>query len=150
YQNKKYKLMYIVVLFFMLFGSLFGIFEEAITLLPIIIILSLSLGWDTFTGLGMCLMAAGFGFSTALTNPFSVGLASEAMGITVVDGIIYRLIIFIIMYFVLCTFLRLHIKKIEKNPESSPTYKSDQEKIKTLNLDNFKDYDSKILKTYLG
>lgn len=54
YKDKKYKLMYLVVLFFMLFGSLFGIFEESVTLLPIIIILSLSLGWDTFTGLGMC------------------------------------------------------------------------------------------------
>lgn len=149
YKDKKYKLMYLVVLFFMLFGSLFGIFEESVTLLPIIIILSLSLGWDTFTGLGMCLMAAGFGFSTALTNPFSVGLASEAMGITVVDGIWFRIIIFIIMYVILCAFLTLHVKRIEKNPESSPTYESDKEKIKSLNLDTFKEYDPKVLRTYL-
>lgn len=149
YKNKKYLLMYLVTLFFMLFGSLFGIFEESVTLLPIIIILALSLGWDTFTGLGMCLMAAGFGFSTALTNPFSIGLASEKMGITVVDGIWYRLIIFVIMYIFLCVFLTIHVKRIEKNPESSPTYKSDQEKIKTLNLNNFKEYDLKVLRTYL-
>ncbi len=150
YKDKKYKLMYLVILFFMLFGALFGIFEESITLLPIIIVLSLSLGWDTFTGLGMCLMAAGFGFSTALTNPFSVGLASEAMGITVLDGIWYRIIIFVLMYFILCVFLRIHVKKIEKDPTSSFTYEADQEKIKSLNLNTFNNYDPKILKTYLG
>lgn len=149
FKNKKYILMYLVVLFFMLFGSLFGIFEESVTLLPIIILLALSLGWDTFTGLGMCVMAAGFGFSTALTNPFSIGLASEKMGITVVDGIWYRALIFILMYVLLCIFLTIHVKRIEKNPETSPTYKNDQEKIKNLSLNEFKEYNPKVLKTYL-
>ena len=111
--------------------------------------LALSLGWDTFTGLGMCLMAAGFGFSTALTNPFSVGLASEKMGINVSDGIFYRLLIFVIMYLVLTTFLMIHVKRIEKNPEKSPTYESDQQKLVTLNENVFEVQDKKVLKTYL-
>lgn len=149
FHNKKYLLMYIITLFFMLFGSLFGIFEESVTLLPIIIILALSLGWDTFTGLGMCLLAAGFGFSTALTNPFSVGLASEAMGIKVFNGIWFRLLIFILMYFILCLFLTIHVKKIEKNPKSSPTYESDQKKLEHLN-NSFGIYNPKILRTYVS
>ena len=129
YKDKKYKLMYIVVLVFMLFGSLFGIFEESITLLPIILILSLSLGWDTFTGLGMCLLAAGFGFSTALTNPFSVGLGSSTMGINLLDELVSSNYFY---YNVYCSMyiLRIHIKKIEKDPKSSPTYEADQEKSK--------------------
>lgn len=149
YKNKKYILMYLVILFFMLFGSLFGIFEESITLLPIIIILALSLGWDTFTGLGMCLIAAGFGFSTAITNPFSVGLASSEMGILLIDGIWYRIILFIIMYIFLCIFMTIHVKKIEKNPESSLTYENDQKKLQNLNISEFNDYDPKILRIYL-
>lgn len=148
FKTKKYILMYLVILFFMLFGSLFGIFEESVTLLPIIILLALSLGWDTFTGFGMCVMAAGFGFSTAITNPFSIGLASEKMGITIIDGIWYRLIIFVIMYILLCTFLTLHVKKIEKSPEKSLTYEEDQEKIKSLNLNDFKEYNPKVLRAY--
>ncbi len=148
YKDKKFLLLYIITLFFMLFGALFGIFEESITLLPIIIMLSLSLGWDTFTGLGMCLIAAGFGFSTALTNPFSVGLASEFMGINVVDGIGFRIIIFIIMYLVLILFLRLHIKKLVKDPKNNPTYENDQKKLENLNANNFEEYDKKVLKTY--
>ncbi len=149
FKTRKYILLYIVTLFFMLLGSLFGIFEEAVTLLPIIIILALSLGWDTFTGLGMCLLATGFGFSTALTNPFTIGLASEQMGLQILEGFWFRLIIFIIMYIILCLFLTIHVKKIEKKPESSPTYESDQKKLAIINPnENFEVYDKKILRVY--
>lgn len=147
FRNNKFKLMYIVILSFMLFGALFGIFEESVTLLPIIIMLALSLGWDTFTGLGMCLLAAGFGFSTAITNPFSIGLGAAKMGISPTTNIWYRIIIFILMYLFLCLFMRIHVKRIEKDPKSSPTYESDEArrgKLKQFSLD----YDRKTLKVY--
>lgn len=150
YRNKKYLLMYLIILLFMLFGALFGIFEESVTLLPIIIMLSLSLGWDTFTGLGMCLLAAGFGFSTALTNPFSVGLASEKMGVNMLSGISYRIVIFILIYALLCFYLRRHVKKIEANPESSPTYAEDKEKRAHLGEISFNSIDRRVLRVYTG
>lgn len=149
FKNRRYLLMYLIILFFMLFGSLFGIFEESITLLPVIILLALGMGWDTFTGLTMCLMAAGFGFSSAITNPFSVGLASKEMGINILDGIWFRILIFLLMYIILCVFITHHVKKIEKNPSSSITYESDEEKRKNLNFDNnFGSIDKKVLKAY--
>ncbi len=148
FRNRKYRLMYVVILSFMLFGALFGIFEESVTLLPIIILLALSLGWDTFTGLGMCLLAAGFGFSTAITNPFSIGLGSAKMGISSTQNIWYRLVIFLLMYIFLCIFMRLHVRKIEKDPTSSPTYDSDKEKREKLNSKNLEFFDQKILKVY--
>lgn len=149
FKDKKYILIYIIVLFFMLFGSLFGIFEESVTLLPIIIILALGMGWDTFTGIAMCLMAAGFGFSSAITNPFSVGLASKSMEIGLLDGVWFRIIIFILMYLILCTFITIHVKRIEKDPTSSPSYESDEEKRKHLNFDEtFVSKGNKVLRVY--
>ena len=71
FSTKKKIVICVCVLFFMLFGSLFGLFEELITLLPFMIIFMLSLGFDSMTGLGVCLLAACFGFSAAITNPFS-------------------------------------------------------------------------------
>ena len=122
----------ITVLIFMLFGSLFGMFEELVTLLPIIIVFMLSLNFDTMTGLGACLLAACFGFSTAITNPFSVGTASQYAGIHTSSGAWLRIIFFVIVYFVLCAFLMLYLKKIERNPECSPTYLSDQKRRENL------------------
>lgn len=150
FKNHKYFLVYIIILVFMLFGSLFGIFEEAITLLPIIVLLSLALGFDTFTGIAMCLLAVGFGFSTAITNPFSVGLGSTTMGINLTDGIFYRIFVFVIMYLVLCIFTTIHIKRITKDPQKSPTYELDIKKKNSI-VENelFSKINYKVLKVYV-
>ena len=128
YRNQKYLLIRIIVLIFMMFGAFFGVFEESVALLPIIILLSLSLGFDTLLALGMTLMAAGFGFATAITNPFSVGIASEIAGINILSGGLFRLGIFVIMYLLVSSFLVMYAKKIEKHPEKSLTYEADQAK----------------------
>ena len=101
----------LTVLLFMLFGSLFGMFEELVALLPLIIAFMLSMKMDTMTGLGSCLLAACFGFSTAITNPFSVGLAVQYANISTSEGVWLRIVFFGITYFVLCVFLMMHLKK---------------------------------------
>lgn len=122
----------IMVLVFMLFGSLFGMFEELVTLLPLIIVFMLSMQLDTMIGLGACLMAACFGFSTAITNPFSVGTAAQLAGIHVSSGVWLRILFFVIVYFLLCVFLLGYLKKIRRDPVSSPTYEIDRQKRETL------------------
>ena len=116
------------VLVFMLFGSFFGMFEELVTLLPLIIMFMISLGMDTMTGLGACLLAACFGFSAAITNPFSVGLAAQVAGVGIQDGMWLRIVFFAVIYVTLCIFLMCYLKRIERNPEHSLTYEIDQAK----------------------
>ena len=125
----------ITVLIFMLFGSFFGMFEELATLLPIVVLFMLSMGMDTMMGLGACLMAACFGFASAITNPFSVGLASQIANIPTSSGVWLRIVFFIITYLMLCGFLLLHARKIKKNPQASPSYNVDLEKKENLKLD---------------
>jgi uncharacterized ion transporter superfamily protein YfcC len=125
----------LTVLIFMLFGSFFGMYEELITLLPIMILFMLSLGLDTMMGLGVCLLAACFGFSAAITNPFSVGLASEVAGIAPIDGAWLRILFFALTYVLLCGFLLLHLRKIRRNPAASLTYAHDCEKRATLDVE---------------
>lgn len=126
--NRQAPVICLTVLIFMLFGSFFGMYEELITLLPIMILFMLSLGLDTLMGLGVCLLAACFGFSAAITNPFSVGLASEVAGIAPSDGVWLRVLFFILTYTLLCGFLLLHLRRIKRNPAASLTYVQDQEK----------------------
>ena len=124
----------ITVLIFMLFGSLFGMFEELVTLLPIIILFMLSMNMDTMTGLGACLLAACFGFSAAITNPFSVGLASQYAGVSLSEGMWLRIVFFAIIYVTVCIFLMGHLRKIEQDPRLSLTYGSDLKKKEALSL----------------
>ena len=135
-------------LIFMLFGSFFGMFEELVTLLPIVIVFMLSINLDTMSGLGACLIASCFGFSSAITNPFSVGLASQVAGISPSSGVWLRIVFFIIIYATLCAFLLIHIRKIQKNPELSPTYETDLVKRASLNFDEGEEGSERAFKVY--
>ncbi len=151
YKDNKYLLIRLISLIFMMLGSFFGVFEESLALLPIMILLSLSLGFDTLLGLGMTLLSAGFGFASAITNPFSVGIASEIAGINILSGALFRLAVFGIMYFIVSTFLVKYAKKIEKDKTKSLTYEEDLNKTGKFEINseiNIKDED-KIFKVYV-
>ncbi|MBN2852651.1 MAG: YfcC family protein [Clostridia bacterium] len=124
--KKKYMLMAIIVFFFMLLGAVLGTFEENIALVPIIIALAYSLKWDSMVGLGMSILASCFGFTSAITNPFSIAITQKISDLPLYSGTGFRIIIFIAYYALLMTFLLHYAKKIEKNPEKSLVYGEDQ------------------------
>ncbi|NCU33615.1 MAG: hypothetical protein EOM23_11955, partial [Candidatus Moranbacteria bacterium] len=138
FRKSRFLLLSIVVLLFMLFGALMGIFEEVVALVPIMIAFSFSLGWDTFMGLGMSIVATGFGFSAAIANPFTMGVAQKIAGLPLFSGVFFRIVFFIATYIVLLLFLRSYARKIEMNPEFSYSYIQDKEKKNAVNTDDIR------------
>ncbi len=114
YGTARYRLMALLTLFFMSMGAFIGSFEECVPLVPIVVSLSLALGWDELTGLGMSLLAIGCGFAAGVCNPFTVGVAQELAGLPMFSGAGTRLLVFALLYPVLLLFVFLHAKKIEK------------------------------------
>ena len=114
FKEKKYTLLCCITLFFMALGAFVGSFEECVPLVPIVVALSVSLGWDALTGLGMSLLAVGCGFSSGVCNPFTVGVAQELADLPMFSGITFRLLTFVVIYAVLVAFLVRYAKKIEK------------------------------------
>ncbi|MBR2330631.1 MAG: YfcC family protein [Clostridia bacterium] len=110
----RYRLMAILVLFFMSLGSLVGSFEECVPLVPIVVALSINLGWDALTGVGMSLLAVGCGFAAGVCNPFTVGVAQQLAGLPMFSGVWLRLLSFVLIYGLLLGFVYLHAKKVEK------------------------------------
>ena len=135
FKNQKFLLLCVVALIFMSFGAFLGLFEEILTLLPIIAILTLSLGYDSFTGFLVSIVACGFGFSSAITNPFTVVFASNLIGVNPFIKVWFRIIIFIVMYLLVILTVFLYTRRIKKKPESSLTYESDM----SLRNEVFKD-----------
>ncbi|HPF87880.1 MAG TPA: hypothetical protein PK537_07475 [Candidatus Limiplasma sp.] len=127
FSNMKYILMAIIVLFFMLLGAVLGTFEENIALVPLILALAYCLGWDSLVGLGMSMLASCFGFTAAITNPFSIAITQEISGLPLYSGSGYRIIIFFVYYGVLYLFLYRYARKIEKDPQKSEVYGDDGE-----------------------
>lgn len=151
FSSKKTIVLCLTVLIFMVFGSFFGMFEELVTLLPIVVSLALFLNYDTLTGLGMCMLAACFGFSSAITNPFSVGIASGMVGVNVMSGVYMRIILFALIYSMVCGFLLLHTKRIAKNPQKSLTYELDKTKLLKIMEERkqLPERDNRVFKAYI-
>ncbi len=116
--KNKYLLLGMVAFFFMAMGAFIGSFEECIPLVPIVVALAITLGWDALTGLGMSLLAAGCGFAAGVCNPFTVGVAQEIAGLPMFSGMWFRLLSFAVIYLLLLLFLYRHVKRIEKPLES--------------------------------
>ena len=110
----RYALMAVLVFFFMALGAFVGSFEECVPLVPIVVALALSLGWDSLTGMGMSMIAVGCGFASGIMNPFTVGVAQSLAGLPMFSGLWLRVLSFVLIYFLLLFFLRTHAKKVEK------------------------------------
>ena len=132
--DKKYVLLCLVTLLCMMLGSTIGLFEETVPLVPILVLLALALGWDTLTGIGMSLMAVGFGFAAGTFNPFTVVVAQKMAELPLFSGLWLRLITFAVVYGMLCCFLVRHAKKVERDPASSPTFANDEARRATLTV----------------
>lgn len=124
----RYRLMPIVLLFFMAMGSMIGSFEECVPLVPIVVALSIKLGWDALTGIGMSLLAVGCGFAAGVFNPFTVGVAQEIAGLPMFSGAWFRVVAFVLVYLLLWLFVYRHAKKVERPVEqnANDTFSADK------------------------
>ena len=118
FSKVRYHLMAVVCFLFIAMGAMIGSFEECVPLVPLVVALSIDLGWDALTGIGMSLLAAGCGFATGVCNPFTVGVAQQLAGLPMFSGVWLRLISFLLIYLLLYGFLRTHAQKIQRPLET--------------------------------
>ncbi len=115
----------LIMLLFGLFGAVFGMSEETIAFTAIIIPLAISMGYDSIVGVCMVYVAAHVGFSGAMLNPFTVGIAQDLSGLPLFSGIEYRTFCWIILMSLAITFVLIYASKVKKNPHKSLTYELD-------------------------
>ena len=116
----------LIMILFSLFGSVFGMSEETIAFTLIIIPLAVSMGYDSIVGVCMVYVAAHIGFSGAMLNPFTIGIAQGIAAIPLFSGIGYRLICWIILTIIGIVFVLIYANKVKKNPKSSIMYEDDE------------------------
>ncbi len=151
FKNRRLHLIVIISFLFYCFGAFLGLFEEMITLLPIVCAICLSIGFDSFTGFLCCILSCGFGFASAITNPFTVILASDIIGVSPMKNIGFRLFIFAVMFLLLQWFILHYIRRIRTNPGLSMTLAYDEKKTETAALQQSEKQDEKkLVKAYAG
>ena len=104
-QEKRFAAIWAITAVIMILSAVFGLQEQLLILYPVFAMLCTALNWSRFTAISFVLIASGVGFTTAITNPLTIGTASIAAGVSVTDGLWYRCIIFCVMYVVTSLFL---------------------------------------------
>lgn len=113
------------MLLFSLFGAVFGMSEETIAFVVIFVPLAISMGYDSITGLLMVYVAAHIGFSGAIFNPFTIGIAQGLSGVPLFSGFEYRIVVWVILTAMIIAFTLWWAARVKKNPRLSPTYEID-------------------------
>lgn len=103
-----------ITLLFSLAGAIFGMSEETIPFVGIVVPLALSMGYDAFMGMLVVYVAANVGFSAAFLNPFTVGIAQGMAGLPLFSGLGYRLFCWAVFTLLLMAVVLLYARRSKK------------------------------------
>ena len=109
----------LVMLLFGVFGAVFGMSEETIAFVAVVIPLAKSLGYDEIVGVCMVYVAAHVGFAGAMLNPFTVGIAQEMSGLALFSGIEYRTICWAVLMTIAIVCVLLYAAKVKRTTSTS-------------------------------
>lgn len=104
-----------VMLLFGLFGAVFGMSEETIAFVAVVIPLAKSLGYDEFVGVFMVYLAAHVGFAGAMLNPFTIGIAQEMAALPLFSGIEYRIVCWVVLMLAAVIFVLWYASRVKKS-----------------------------------
>lgn len=133
----------IVMLFFSICGSVFGMAEETIPFIPIFVSLCLAMGFDSLTGVAIVFCGAGAGFAGAFMNPFTVQVAQGIAELPLLSQTPFRVVMYVCFVALAILFVMRYAMKVKKNPQLSPMHAFDQTREDTVDLDELPNFGGK-------
>ncbi len=118
-KGKEKRLIPILMLIFALGGTTYGMAEETMAFYPLLIPVIIAAGFDTLTAVAIIFLGAGAGTLASTVNPFATGVASQSLGISIGDGIVIRLLLFVLCVGVSILYVYRYASKVEKDPTKS-------------------------------
>ena len=103
-----------LTLLFSLAGAVFGMSEETIPFIGIVVPLVVSMGYDAFMGMLIVYVAANVGFSSAFLNPFTVGIAQGMAGLPLFSGMNYRLFCWGLLTLLMVLFVMVYARRTRR------------------------------------
>ena len=99
---------------FSLAGAVFGMSEETIPFVGIVVPLVVSMGYDAFMGMLVVYVASNVGFSSAFLNPFTVGIAQGMADLPLFSGMGYRILCWAFLTVLMAVFVCIYARRTKK------------------------------------
>ena len=109
----------ILMAVFALGGTSYGMWEETLGFFVLLVPLSLALGYDRMVAAAIIFLGAGSGVIASTVNPFSTGVASDAAGISIGDGIGLRIAMWFVLVSLAIGFVIRYAGRVRTHPEKS-------------------------------
>jgi uncharacterized ion transporter superfamily protein YfcC len=126
--NKAYVLIPVCVFAFGTGGATYGMYEDAIPFILVLVPLTLALNFDSMVGLMTVHFSVAVGSSAAFMNPFCVGVGQALAQVPMLSGIGVRVILWFVMMTATSIYILRYAFKVQKHPELSPCYELDLKK----------------------
>ena len=124
-KGKEGILLFVIVVLFAAGGTSFGMAEEALVFIPMLVPLAIAMGYDSLVGVALALVGPCAGFTGAFLNPFTIGVAQGFVGLPIFSGMGYRIVIFCITTLVAFLFIYRYASRVRKDPKLSVMYEFD-------------------------
>jgi uncharacterized ion transporter superfamily protein YfcC len=109
----------ILMVVFALGGTTYGMWEETLGFFVLLVPLTLALGYDRMVGAAIIFLGAGAGVIGSTVNPFATGVASDAAGITIGEGMGLRIAMWVVLVALAVAYVLWYVRRISRSPEKS-------------------------------
>jgi uncharacterized ion transporter superfamily protein YfcC len=108
-----------LMVIFALGGTTYGMWEETLGFYVLLVALTLAMGFDRMVGAAIILLGAGTGIIASTVNPFATGVASDAAGIPLSDGLVLRVVMWLVLVPVAIAYVLWYARRIAGDPSKS-------------------------------
>ena len=116
FRHSGYVLIAILMTVFALGGTSYGMWEETLGFFVLLVPLALALGYDRMVAAAIIFLGAGSGVIGSTVNPFSTGVASDAAGISIGDGIGLRIALWIVLVALAIGYVIWYARRVQPRP----------------------------------
>ncbi len=117
--NKPFWLVAGGIIIFAAGSSTVGFGEEYYPFVPVLIGMTLALGYDRLTAIAIIMIGYGTGFGAATINPFTTLIAQDIAGLEPASGLWYRLVLFFVFVPIGIHHVWSYAKKVKRDPAAS-------------------------------
>jgi len=109
----------ILMAVFALGGTSYGMWEETLGFFVLLVPLALALGYDRMVAAAIIFLGAGTGVIASTVNPFATGVASDAAGITIGDGIGLRIGMWLVLVPLAIAYVLWYARRVRRDAARS-------------------------------
>jgi uncharacterized ion transporter superfamily protein YfcC len=114
-----YVLIALLMAIFAIGGTTYGMWEETLGFFVLLVPLALALHYDRIVAASIIFLGAGSGVIGSTVNPFSTGVASDAAGVSIGDGIGLRIALWVTVVGLGIGYVIWYARRVNRDPAKS-------------------------------